>query len=491
METEEKQPRKEEAVYKPLETEEISEEHNSPIKSELKQSGLNQKNEKPEAAYILSAFHMAWPAVLESFFVAFAGMVDSLMVSSIGAYAVAAVGLTTQPKFIGLALFIATNVSVSAIVARRKGQKDRYSANQVLKLALLFTLIGGILVSFACVVFADGIIHLCGSGKDTHDSAVVYFQIIMGGMIFNIISLTINAAQRGAGNTKIAMKTNVTANAVNMIGNYLLIQGNFGFPALGIRGAAIATVFGTMVACCMSIASLMKEDNFVSLIYMVKAKVKLTMEPVYSMVRIGSNIFIEQLLMRVGFMSVAVMAAKLGTDAFAAHQVGMNVMSLSFSFGDGMQVAAVALIGQSLGEKKPELAKTYGRICQRMGNVISVGLAVVYLFGGRFLFGLYFKEEHIVAMGVLIMKVIVVVVLLQIAQVIYMGCLRGAGDVFFTTVASTISVTIVRPAASYLFCYALGLGLIGIWFGILTDQLCRFLLTSWRFKSGVWTQVKL
>lgn len=491
METEEKQPRKEEAVHKPLETEEISEEHNSPIKSELKQSGLNQKNEKPEAAYILSAFHMAWPAVLESFFVAFAGMVDSLMVSSIGAYAVAAVGLTTQPKFIGLALFIATNVSVSAIVARRKGQKDRYSANQVLKLALLFTLIGGILVSFACVVFADGIIHLCGSGKDTHDSAVVYFQIIMGGMIFNIISLTINAAQRGAGNTKIAMKTNVTANAVNMIGNYLLIQGNFGFPALGIRGAAIATVFGTMVACCMSIASLMKEGNFVSLIYMVKAKVKLTMEPVYSMVRIGSNIFIEQLLMRVGFMSVAVMAAKLGTDAFAAHQVGMNVMSLSFSFGDGMQVAAVALIGQSLGEKKPELAKTYGRICQRMGNVISVGLAVVYLFGGRFLFGLYFKEEHIVAMGVLIMKVIVVVVLLQIAQVIYMGCLRGAGDVFFTTVASTISVTIVRPAASYLFCYALGLGLIGIWFGILTDQLCRFLLTSWRFKSGVWTQVKL
>lgn len=491
METEEKQPRKEEAVYKPLETEEISEEHNSPIKSELKQSGLNQKNEKPEAAYILSAFHMAWPAVLESFFVAFAGMVDSLMVSSIGAYAVAAVGLTTQPKFIGLALFIATNVSISAIVARRKGQKDRYSANQVLKLALLFTLIGGILVSFACVVFADGIIHLCGSGKDTHDSAVVYFQIIMGGMIFNIISLTINAAQRGAGNTKIAMKTNVTANAVNMIGNYLLIQGNFGFPALGIRGAAIATVFGTMVACCMSIASLMKEDNFVSLIYMVKAKVKLTMEPVYSMVRIGSNIFIEQILMRVGFMSVAVMAAKLGTDAFAAHQVGMNVMSLSFSFGDGMQVAAVALIGQSLGEKKPELARTYGRICQRMGNVISVGLAVVYLFGGRFLFGLYFKEEHIVAMGVLIMKVIVVVVLLQIAQVIYMGCLRGAGDVFFTTVASTISVTIVRPAASYLFCYALGLGLIGIWFGILTDQLCRFLLTSWRFKSGVWTQVKL
>lgn len=82
-------------------------------------------------------------------------------------------------------------------------------------------------------------------------------------------------------------------------------------------------------------------------------------------------------------MSVAVMAAKLGTEAFAAHQVGMNVMSLSFSFGDGMQAAAVALIGRSLGEQKAEMAKLYGRICQRMGNVISIVLAFVYILGGR------------------------------------------------------------------------------------------------------------
>lgn len=446
---------------------------------------------KENSEYIKTAANMAWPAVLESFFVAFAGLVDSLMVSSIGAYAVAAVGLTTQPKFIGLAIFIATNVSVSAIVARRKGQQDRKSANQTMLISLMFVLVMGTLVSAACVYFADPIINLCGAGPDTHDSAVIYFQIIMGGMMFNIISLSINAAQRGSGKTKIAMKTNVTANVVNMIGNYLLIGGNLGFPELGIKGAAIATVFGTFVACCMSIASILPKDSFVSIPYIIKEKIKPSMAPIRSMVRIGSNIFIEQILMRIGFMSVAVMAAKLGTDAFAAHQVGMNVMSLSFSFGDGMQVAAVALIGQSLGEQNPELAKLYGKICQRMGNVLSVVLAVFYICAGHFLFGLFFKEEHIIAMGVMIMKVIVVIVLLQIAQVIYMGCLRGAGDVLFTTVASTISVTLVRPMASYLFCYALGLGVIGIWLGILSDQFCRFALTTWRFKSGVWTKVKI
>lgn len=104
---------------------------------------------------VKETFQMAWPAVLESFFVALAGMIDSLMVSSIGAYAVAAVGLTTQPKFIGLAMFVATNVAVSAIVARRKGQNDRDGANRTLAAALVFVVLAGIVVSFLCVALAD------------------------------------------------------------------------------------------------------------------------------------------------------------------------------------------------------------------------------------------------------------------------------------------------------------------------------------------------
>lgn len=450
-------------------------------------TGVLKENKKHAA----EAFQMAWPSVLESFFVAFAGLVDSLMVSSMGAYAVAAVGLTTQPKFIAMALFIAMNVAVSAIVARRKGQQDRYGANQTLLLALIFVLVMGTVVTVAAVGLADPIVRLCGSNEDTHASAVAYFQIIVGGMMFHIISLAINAAQRGAGRTRIAMTTNVTANVVNMIGNYLLIGGNLGFPALGIQGAAYATVFGTMIACLMSIASIMRKDSFISIPYMLKSKIRPAVDTFKPMVRICSNIFTEQILMRIGFMTVTVMAAKLGTDAFAAHQVGMNIMSLSFSFGDGMQAAAVALIGRSLGENAPDLAKLYGSICQRMGNGISVVLAVLYLSCGGMLFHLFFRETHIIAMGVIIMRMIVVIVVLQISQVIYMGCLRGAGDVFFTTMASTISVTIVRPVASYLLCYSLGLGLVGIWMGVLADQFTRFVLTGWRFRSGVWTKVKI
>lgn len=434
---------------------------------------------------------MAWPSIVESFFVAFAGLVDSLMVSSLGSYAVAAVGLTTQPKFVGLSLFFALNVAISALVARRRGEEKPEEANRILSTAVLFIIAAAVLMSILFVTLASPIIRLCGSTAETHDSAVAYFRIVMGGMIFNCIQMGINSAQRGAGNTKITMRTNVTSNTINIIFNYLLIGGHFGFPALGIRGAALATVLGTVVASVMSVISILKPDGFISLPYIIKNRIYPAWQSFLNLIRVGYSVFFEQLLMRVGFMLTAIMAANQGTDAMAAHQVGMNIMGLSFSFGDGLQAAAVALIGRSLGAGDEDLAKEYGSICRMFGGIISVCLAVLYFIGARPFMGLYFEEEHIVTIGVHIMMVIILVVAFQISQVVYMGCLRGAGDTFYTAVASTISVTFIRTAGSYLGGYIFGLGIVGIWLGVLADQVSRFLFASVRFKQGKWTQIKI
>ena len=118
----------------------------------------------------------------------------------------------------------------------------------------------------------------------------------------------------------------------------------------------------------MSILSITKQDRFLNLGYILKNKIKPTLAAFISLVRVGYSVFFEQVFMRIGFMMTAIMAAKQGTDAMAAHQVGMNIMSLSFAFGDGLQSAAVALIGRSLGAKKPDLAKEYGRTCRLIGR---------------------------------------------------------------------------------------------------------------------------
>lgn len=435
--------------------------------------------------------NMAWPAVIESFFGAFVGLVDSYMVSSLGTNSVAAVGLTTQPKFLGLSLFFAVNVSLSALVARRRGEKRKEDANSILYSATCFIIAAAVLLSILFVVFANEIIAFCGSNADTHELAVEYFRIIMGGMIFNCISMGINSAQRGAGNTRITMRTNVTSNIINVIFNYLLIGGHFGFPALGVRGAAIATVLGTVVASIMSVASLFEKDCFVSIPYIIKNRIMPRLESYKALIKVGYSVFFEQMLMRIGFMLTAIMAADQGTAQMAAHQVGMNIMGLSFSFGDGLQATAVALIGRSLGERNKELAKEYGRTCRMIGAVIATVLTVLYFTGARVLMGAFFEEEFTVSVGVSIMRVIIFVVIFQISQVIYMGCLRGAGDTAYTAMASIISVTVVRSIFSYFCGYILGWGIVGIWLGVLADQVSRFLFGTIRFKLGKWTEIEI
>ena len=451
--------------------------------------GMEMGEVPPEKTIIRDVLHVAWPSVLESFFVGLAGMVDTIMVGALGSYAIAAVGLTTQPKFLGLALFLSMNVAVSAIVARRKGENDRESANRVVRMVLLITVQLTAVISAAFVAFASPIVAMVGSQPDTHEYAVDYLRIIMGGQIFSTVSLVLNAAQRGAGNTRIAMVTNLISNIVNVLFNYLLIGGNFGFPALGVRGAALATVIGTICACVLSICSVLHRNGFV---YLGAVKGWLADKlSVRSLLSVGSSAFVEQVCLRIGFLLFSMTVAHLGTTELAAHQIGMNMMHMSFTFGDGLSVASVTLIGQSLGRKRPDMAKIYGSVAQKIGLICAFVVAVFYFFFGKSLFLLFSNEQVILDYGATIMRVLSVMLFFQILQVVQFGCLRGAGDTRFTAMVSLISVTCIRPGISWLLCYPLGLGLIGAWLGTFCDQCVRFLMSFVRFRKGQWTKLKL
>lgn len=451
--------------------------------------GMELGETPPERQIVREALHVAWPSVLESFFVNLAGVVDTIMVGTLGSYAIAAVGLTIQPKFLGMALFLSLNVAVSAIVARRKGEENRESANRVVRMLLLFTVLATLVISAVFILFADPIIRLVGSQPDTHEYAVEYLRIIMGGLVFTTVSLVLNAAQRGAGNTRIAMTTNLISNGVNVVFNYLLIGGKLGFPALGIRGAAIATVLGTVCACALSIRSVCHKDGFIYL-RSVKSWVADRMS-VKSLLNVGSSAFVEQICLRIGFLLFSMTVAHLGTTELAAHQIGGNMMSMSFSIGDGFSIASVTLIGQSLGRKRPDMAKIYGNVCQKCGLLCACVISTVYFFFGRDIFRLYTSEQVILDYGAMIMRILSIMLFFQIEQVVQFGCLRGAGDTRFTALVSLISVACIRPGLSWLLCYPLGLGLLGAWLGTFGDQLVRFTMSFIRFQKGRWTQLKL
>ena len=446
--------------------------------------------ELPSTKEIFSrTLQIAWPSVAESFFIALVGIVDTMMVGVLGTEAIAAVGLTNQPKLAALSIFMSIGTAISTVVARRTGEKRQDSANHLLTQVLLIAMSLAIVVMAVCITFADPIIRICGSQPETHDMAVRYFRIVIGAVILNSLVITINSAHRGSGNTKITMRTNLVANLVNVIFNYLLIGGNLGFPALGTDGAAIATVLGMIVATVMCIVSLFRHGSFLT--WKKMRLKKFSPENAHAFFSVGASALCEQLFLRVGFMIFAAIVARLGTQAFAAHQIGMNFMSLTFSFGDGLAAASVALVGQSLGQRRSDKAKLYGASCQRIGFLISCFFSVIYLFLGRYFFLLYTDEQVVLDYGVRIMQMMTLIQFFQVSQVIYSGCLRGAGDAKFTAISSLIGTTFVRPGLSYLLCYTAGFGLLGAWLGIMIDQCVRFLMVLLRFRSGKWTTLRL
>lgn len=434
-------------------------------------------------------FQIAWPSAVESTLVGLVGAIDTMMVGGIGTAAIAAVGITNQPKFILLAAINSLNVGVTAIVARRKGENNQESANSCLRQCLLLSAFISIFMAVMGFLYASEILIFAGAEADYLDYAVSYFRILMVSIFFQAINLTINAAQRGAGNTRISMRTNVTGNIVNVIFNYLLINGVWFFPKLGVQGAAIATALGAFVACCMSVATLLKRGSFLS--FHTIGRWKLSKALLLLLFSISGSALIEQVFMRIGFFTYAKLVAALGTTAYATHLICMNILSLSFNFADGFGVAASSLMGQSLGAKRPDMATLYVKAGQRIVFCISAVLCVCFITGRYFLVSLFSQEAEVIELGAIIVLFIAGITWLQTSQVVISGSLRGAGDTRFVALSSLISVTLFRPFLAWLFCYPLGFGLIGAWFSLFADQGIRLILNFWRFSTGKWASIKV
>ena len=432
---------------------------------------------------------VAWPAMAESLLTAITGFVDTAMVGTIGDAAIAAVGITNQPRLLFWSLFSTLNLGILAVVSRKKGEGNREGANNCLHKGLLICALLAVAILLVSCVFAEPLLRFAGAGEDIIADSVEYYRIIMVGLCIYSFALCINAAQRGTSNTKIAFATSAVLNIVNVILNYVLIGGNFGAPALGVKGAAIATLCGNIAGLLIAVLSLCKKNGYLKLdISRFFAKSDGIMRGVW---QVCQGAAAEQLIIRIGFFTFAKIVAGLGTESFAAHQIGMNIVSLSFACGDGLGVAASALVGQNLGRGRSDMSMIYGKAGQRIGFFFSAMLFLLFTFCPTQIIGAFTDTPSVVSLTRGIVFFISLTSITQISQVIFSGCLRGAGDTKYMAVASLISITLIRPTLCYLFCFTLGLDVVGAWIALFIDQSMRCVLSSVRFVKGKWMSIKL
>ncbi len=446
--------------------------------------------ELPSTRYVYqNFFRIAWPSALEALLVSMIGSVDTIMVGTLGSGAITAVGITHQPKFILLAIIFSLNTGVTAVAARRKGQGDQKGANRVVRASFIISAIASLLMACLGYLFAKPIMLIAGADDSYLADAITYFRVLMFSIPFQALNLTINAAHRGCGKTTISMTTNIISNVINIIFNYLLINGIGFFPRLEVKGAAIATLLGAIAAFLISLNTLFRKNGYLT--FFLKVTKPLHRDVTGPIMKVSGSAFVEQVFLRIGFLAYAAIVARLGTNDYATHLICMNLLTFSFCFGDGLSIAASALVGQNMGAKRPDLSIVYGKTGQRLAFLISCVIFLIYFFGRSFMVSLFTDETVIIALGANIMILAALGTHMQTSQVVCSGCLRGAGDTAYVAVISLISVALIRPLLTWFLCFPMGFGLYGAWIALLVDQAFRLIFNYTRFSSGKWANITL
>ena len=490
------------------------------VKQLLPRSGA--KGELPSSAVAYKNLaRIALPSVCEMVFISLMGSIDTMMVGRLGSQAIASVGLVGQPRMLMLCIFFALNTGITAVIARRKGQEKRDDANRALRTSLFIVGILSLVLLGVAMVLSRPLMRLAGAKADTIDDATMYFRIVTASLPFNTLSMAMCASQRGIGNTRITMYVNLTSNTVNVILNYLLINGIGPFPRWGVKGAAVATSIGIIVGSMLVFISLFRKPEKRGYLYISFKEGGFTdRNAARAVTKVGANAMVEQLALRFGFFMYARLVADLGTQAYASHTVCMQFLNLSFTFADGVGVASTSLVGQMLGRERPDLAHIYGKIAQRIALVGGIVLASMIVLFRYPLVSLFTSDPTVSRLSANVMLIVALFQPLQMLSVITSGALRGAGDTKYVARVMLICVAIIRPilafsairlitafftpiytpltvtgaAESLTYWLAFEVpqwALLGAWSASLIDMAIRMGLSMKRFNSGVWHTIKV
>ncbi|ADL07542.1 MATE family efflux transporter [Thermosediminibacter oceani] len=432
---------------------------------------------------------LAWPAILEMISGTIVWTVDTAMVGRLSAGALSAVGLGAQLAFTVTFVFGALGVGTSAMVARSVGAGENKRADYIAGQALLISLVLGAILGLLYNLGAVPIFRALTRDPVVASLGADYLKIVAVGVAFMVPTLVMNSALRGAGNTTIPMISAATGNILNIIGDYALIFGNLGFPRLEVKGAAIATTFAQIVAAAVTFGYVSSGFGPIKLDFRKLSRIDLKL--MGRIVSLSLPASMEELSYSASRLISAIWINRLGTTAFAAHQVAVSAESMSFMPGYGFSVAASTMVGQNLGARDEKTAELAAWEAARLSVFLmsTVG-AVFFLIPGQ-ITGLF---TNIPEVGDLAARCLRIGAFEQATIAVAMtfgGVLRGAGDTKGPFTVTFVTLWLVRLPLIFTVVFILRAGLEYVWVATVIQYFVEALLMAHKFKKGYWKKIEL
>lgn len=430
-------------------------------------------------AILLLAVPMILELVMESTF----AVVDIYFVGKLGASAVATVGLTESYLFLLYSIAMGVSTAVTAIVARRIGEKNREEAGVAAIQSIFLALLSSLPFAVAGIFYSKELLALMGADEWSIQHGYRYTQWMLGGNAVIVLLFVINAIFRGAGDAAIAMRVLWIANGVNIVLDPLLIFGWGPIPAMGIEGAAIATTTGRAVGVAIQLWTLFKGGKHI--------KVNLTQ--LYWNARVILNI-VRTSLGGVGQMIVAMTSwiflmrilADVGSEAVAGSTIAIRIMMFTMMPAWGLSNAAATLVGQNLGAGHPDRAESAVWKIGFYNMIFLVAVSVLYFIYNESLMRIFTEDAGVIAIGSEWLKILSYSYFVYGWWMVSVQAFNGAGDTRTPTLINLVFFWLIQIPLCYFLAISQDWAQSGVFWGVFISETSVGLFTLWLFTKGRW-----
>lgn len=436
--------------------------------------GFKFKTHFPKTLYL------AYPVMLSQLGQVMVGVADSMMVGRLGAETLAAASLANSIFFVVMMFGIGVSMAITPLVAAADGEGKSKRIARVFKHGFVINAFSGCVLFLIILMAAPGLYYL-NQPIEVVNLAIPYLGIITLSLIPFMFFQTFKQFTEGLSQTRQAMAVTIFCNVINVFLNWVMIYGHLGFPAMGLNGAGWATLISRILMGLMIFYYVWNSKRYQS--YKIGFGFKKLSFPLMSkMLQIGVPTGLQFTFEVGAFSAAAIMMGWIGVNALAAHQIAINLASISYMMASGLSAAAMVRVGNQLGRNDIKTLREIGFTSFAMVVIFMLFFAVALIAFRNFLPMLYIDELPVIEMTA---SLLVIAGLFQLSdgiQVVGLGALRGMADVKIPTIITLIAYWGVGLPLGYFLAFHLGLKEQGIWYGLLVGLTSTGILLIYRFN---------
>ena len=426
-------------------------------------------------------WHLAYPVMLSQLGHVMVGVADSVMVGRIGAEPLAAASLANVVFHVLMTFGIGISYSITPIVAAADGEKNHNMISDTLKHGLMICMLSSLILLVVQLLSGFALPHI-NQPPDVVALAIPYLYIIAFSIVPIMLFQTYRQFAEGLSLTRMAMVITVGGNLLNIILNYFLIYGKAGFPALGLNGAGYATLISRVVIGVGMMAYIFYASRF-ALYRSAFAFGQYSKKMIRRLLNIGIPAGIQFIFEVSAFGFSAIMMGWIGTNALAAHQIAINMATISYMTTSGLAAAATIRVGNQLGKKDIPNMRKAGMSLIGMAMVIMAVWAMIFIFGRYYFPTLYINDQEVIAVAASLLIIAGFFQLSDGLQVVCIGALRGLEDMKVPTLFIFIAYWIIALPLGYCFTFIFNWGAVGVWWGLLIGLTITGIMMYMRFRK--------